>query len=716
MNKKIEKLMTKRNYILTAILLMVSIVSNAQIYNVVDTLDEEDYMLKRDTMKMSRQNPALRDGDKNYGTDYVIDDRYLVSHEQFGNGILENVYVSGGVGFDFLQSRTEGYNSLPLTQFNLAIGKNLSIKHSLRLSLGAATKYLSEQNYFFTRGTVNLDYLYDITTQISGYNAARPLSVSLLTGIGANLIRNENDWKFKFIPDLHAGLQFRIYTGPRCYLNIEPYAGISSDQYDGNSNQNWRKYDVQYGLNMNIQYYLFDQLSSQSKLRLLQGRGNGTMMVDEETVDAWRTPWFIEAAMGPAFSRIRGEGISIGSTSSMMVGRWLSPVLGFRIGANTRSNLCNSVPASLSTTGFNERYYANYKSGRLDFLINPFGFSKDFIWDEQFGANIVLGTEMGMAEHYRDEGEYVKSFGQTFTGGIHLWTKLTDDLQFYIEPRFTHTIFTKRNHTLETKGLYENIPSLNVGLTMLIRSHKFHELDEFDEVQNFMHSYVRGFRFGGTGGLTIIQPEGADYGGRSAWNGNAYLEYRFSHLHSVRAEGMFLTTKRNKLAYDNKLTSCQNNSVIASLDYEVSVTNLLSGILRHRWCELEAFAGPSAEFAISSKGCNETEDTKKVNFGGNFGLKLSKHIWNGISLVATPTVYFMEDELESVNGVHMFGCRFYQTLNVGVQYKLGSIHRNATKVRMAKLRSNSRWAQKQQKKLQKEEQKLIRKNNRLENR
>lgn len=700
---------------MTALLLVVSSISKAQIYNVADTLDEEDYLQKRDTIKMSRQNTALRDGDSNYGTDYVLDDRYLVSHEQFNKGILENVYISGGAGFDFLQSRTEGYNALPLTQFNLSIGKNLSMLHSLRLSAGGAITYLSEQNFFFTRGTVKLDYLYDISTQIYGYNAARPLSVSLLTGVGANLIRNENEWKLKFVPDFHAGLQFRIFTGPRCYLNVEPYAGISADQYDNGSNQNWRKYDVQYGVNMNIQYYLFDQLSSQSKLRLLQGRGTGTLMVDEETVDAWRTPWFIETAMGPAFSSVEGEGISIGTTSSLMMGRWLSPVLGFRAGAVTRSTLCNSIPADLSFSQFKERYYANYKSGRIDFLINPFGFSKDFSWDKQYGVNIVLGTEMGMAEHYKGDGEYTKSFGQTFTGGIHLWTKLTDDLQFYIEPRYTHTIFTKREHNYSDAGFYENIPSLNLGLTMLIRSHKFHELDEFDDVQNFMHSYVRGFRFGATGGFTTFQPETADFGGRSAWNGTAYLEYRFSHLHSVRAEGMYLMTKRNKISgYD--LSSCQNNSVIASLNYEVSVTNLLSGILRHRWCELEAFVGPSAEFIINSKNCTQNPDAKDYNFGGNFGLKLSKHIWNGISLVATPTVYFLGGDIESVNAVKMMGCRFYQTLNLGIQYKLGSVRRNATKVRMAKLRSDAKWAKKQQHKLQHEEEKIIRKNNRLENR
>lgn len=713
----------KLPYILTTVLLMVTVTISAQhtvpdmLYQQPDTLDEDDYLQRRDTVKMSRRNVALERDDRYYGIDYVIDDPYLVTNERFAKGPLENLYVSGGAGFDFLQPRTEGFETMQLSQLGIAVGKQLSPLHSLRLSLGAAMSYLTESQFLFFRGSAKLDYLYDISTRLAGYRAARPLSVSLMAGAGANLVRQNDDWAMRFVPEIHGGLQFRIYTGPRCYLNIEPYASLSTDQLDHESNLNWRHHDVSYGVNLNVQYYLFDQLSSQSRLRLLDARGDNSLMVDRETVDTWRTPWFFEAGSGPVFSRPDGVGTSIGNATSFSVGRWLSPVLGLLLGAATRSAVSLKVPAADAPSGLDELYHSHYNSGRIDFLVNPFGFSRNFSWDDQFGAYLVLGTEIGNASYHDAEGIRRVFLGQTFTAGMHLWTKLTDDLQFFVEPRFTHNTYTNHNASYAgVKKFVDNLPGVNVGLTMLIRSEKFHDLDEFDDVQNFMHSYVRGFRVGGLGGLTVLHPKTADYGAASAWNASAYLEYRFSHLHSVRLMGELLSTKDKYMgSFNTQPYTVSQNGVIASLDYQVSVTNLLSGILMNRWCELEAYVGPSAEYILSTS-CSDGRPyvNKGPLWGANAGLKLSKHIWNGISLVASPTIYFINGNApQSVNTVSLSGNHFYQTFSLGVQYKIGSVRRNATKVRQAKLASDAKWAARQQRVMEKQQKQLDRRNARL---
>ena len=701
-------------------LLAVTAVSQAQLYHNTDTLDEDDYLSRRDTVKMSRRNIALERSDRYYGTDYVIDDRYLVANEPFAKGLLGNTYVSGGVGFDFLQPRSEGYSSLQMTQLNLSLGKHLSPVHSLRLSLGGAISYLTNQSSYFFRGTAKVDYLFDVSSHINGYKAARPLSVSLLAGLGANVVsKNEEAWSMRFVPDLHAGLQFKVYTGPRCYLNIEPYASISTDQLDYQSTASWRKYDVSYGINLNLQYYLEDQLSSQSRLRLLNARSDNSLMVDKQTVSTWRTPWFAEAASGIAFASADGLGLRLGNTTGIAMGRWFSPALGVRLGVTTTSAISRYMPEGASMSGYAEGYYSHYNSGRLDFLINPLGYMKHFSWDNQFGGYLVIGTELGSAKFHNANAERKTYFGQTLTAGVHLWTKLTDDLQLFIEPRFSHHTFSSNSATGEGK-FTKDMPMVNLGLTMLIRSEKFHELDEFDQVQNFMHSYVRGFRVGMTGGLTIFQPRDANYdinnGTKLNWNGTAYLEYRFSHLHSVRGSFLYMNSKRNNMGYaDSGLSLVTTNSAIASVDYEVSLTNLLSGILHNRWCELEAFVGPSAEFTFSIKGAEGYGKPTSPMWGANGGLKLSKHIWNGISVVATPTLYLIHGATpRSMNTVNAWGNHYYQTFSIGLQYKLGSIHRNPAKVRAAKLRADHNWNERQQKAIQKQQRKQERRNARLQ--
>lgn len=700
--------------VLLLLLLFLSTLAQAQIYNELDTLDEDDFMSLRDTVKMSRKNIALDEENSVYAVDYVIDDRYRVSHERFDKNLWYQWYVGGGAGFEFIQPRTEGFDARQLTHYYMTIGKQITPYHSLRMSLGGGFFYHPESDYWFARGGAKVDYLYDVSTHVMGYSSARPFNVSLIGGIGANVVNTPED-KLKFVPDLHFGMQFRILTGTRCFLNIEPYAGISADQLDMQSNHNWRRYDLMYGLNLNFQYYLDDPMSPQSKLRLLQNRGDGSLMVDRRTVDTWRTPWFFEATTGPAFNRIEGTGIVLGNTTTISAGRWLSPVLGLRLSAATRSLLSREVDAAESVSGFDERYHSHYNTGRIDFLLNPFGFSRNFSWDNQFGASIVLGAEIGSASYHDRDGQRPAFFGQSFSAGVHAWTKLTDDLQFFVEPRFTHSTYTRIGELHDNPRQFrDNLPSIDIGLTMMIRSEKFHELDEFDDVQNFMHSYVRGFRIGAAGGMSLLHLRDADYGGGGTpWNVMAYLEYRFSHLHSVRAMGHFVPLKRNALLLGaDDLSSLQHNMLIASLDYQVSLTNLLSGTLRHRWCELEAYAGPSAGFMLSYQGYpGSYYFDNSIKWGFNGGLKLSKHIWNGISIVAMPTLYMLRSiNTPGSNTVNLSGFRFYQSAAIGVQYKIGSVHRNAAKVRMKKLRNDNAWAERQQKKLQKAEQKQARRN------
>lgn len=700
--------------LLLVILTALPFYGNAQTYNPTDTLDEVDYIQLRDTLKMTRLNTALDEGSPYYGIDYVIDDRYRVSHEHFKNSLWDQLYMGGGAGCEFLVPNTEGFPTRQLTTLNFLIGKQFTPFHSLRLSLGGTMSYKEDSDFWFARGTAKLDYLYDLSTHVSGYSSARRLNVSLLAGIGGNVVNTEEE-KLKFVPDLHVGMQFRIFTGPRCFINIEPYASISSDQLDINAPNNWRNYDLAYGINLNFQYYLNDPLSAQSKLALLNRKRDDALMVDRSTVDTWRTPWFFEATSGPAFSRVPGRGTAMGNATSLSVGRWFSPVLGLRLSAATRSMQFRFVPSSESVSGIDELYHSHYDTGRIEFLFNPFGFSRNFSWDNQFGASIIVGTEMGSANMHDMDGKRDAYFGQSVTAGLHLWTKLTDDLQFFVEPRFSHNIYTRVSQREGYhKRLYDNIPSIDLGLTMMIRSEKFHELDEFDDVQNFMHSYVRGFRVGMAGGLTVLHLRDADYGVASAnWNATAYAEFRFSHLHSIRAMAQFMPIKcTNYSNYINNVSDIQHNLLIGSLDYQVSLTNLLSGTLRHRWCELEAYAGPSLGCVMSTSGApaGYFEDNS-IKWGFNGGLKLSKHIWNGISLVAMPTIYMLRGiYTPGANTVSISGFRMYQTLSLGIQYKIGSLHRNATVVRMRKLRSDGRWERKQQEEQRKAEQKLKRKN------
>lgn len=701
---------------------MLSLTGSAQIYNEVDTLDEDDYMARRDTMKMSRKNLALDEGNASYGVDFIIDDRFRVSHEKFKGSIWDHWYLGGGVGFERIHPRSGSTPNKIVTNFNLIAGKQFTPYHGVRFTLGGAFFYNNslEYDYWFARGTGRVDYLYDLSTHILGYSASRRVNVSLFAGLGANVVNTPED-KLKFVPDMRAGMQFRVFTGPRCYLDIEPYAGLSGDQLDINYGPNFRHYDVFYGLNLSFQYYLADPLSPQAKLKLLQNRGDGTTMVDKRTIDSWRTPWFFGATVGPVFGKADSGEVTVGNSTTVSVGRWFSPVLGARLSASTRTLSDISVRANESVSGLHEKYNSHYNSGRIDFLINPFGFSRNFSWDDSFGVNVVVGAELGSASYHDPDGQRPKYFGQSVSAGINLWAKLTDDLRFFIEPRFTHNTYTRVTSVEDHQRQFcDNLPSVDIGITMLIRSEKFHELDEFDDVQNFMHSYVRGFRVGALGGFSLLHMRDVDYGRTGFyWDALAYLEYRFSHLHSVMASANFMTFQHNAFfPTETEVLNVENDLLVGNLNYEVSVTNLLSGILRHRWCELEAFVGPSIAYVVNRKGFPSSYiPDNGVKWGFNGGFKLSKHIWNGISFVVLPELYFFKNlNMPGITTVGINGFKMYQSINLGLQYKIGSVHRNAAKVRQQQLHSDSRWAARQQKTLEKAEMKQKRHNEKMQQR
>ena len=256
----------------------------------------------------------------------------------------------------------------------------------------------------------------------------------------------------------------------------------------------------------------------------------------------------------------------------------------------------------------------------------------------------------------------------------------------------------------------------------MIRSEKFHDLYEMDDTQNYTYRNVRGTRVGIAGGLSLLQKREAYYtGGGPNWNGMVFGEYRFNHLHSVRLHADFLNLSNNHvLGYtvdgrsladnNNGLFKVQNRLLIGALNYEVSLTNLCSGRLRGRKFELEGFIGPAIGYIVDQKatyaGINDYsgknveaqyEKNKDVMIGADAGLKLTTYLGKGFSVFFTPTIYLLntKNELIGANTVGAGKFRLYETLNLGVQYKIGKFRLNPIKSKERRLRRQKEWTNKQ---------------------
>ena len=100
---------------------------------------------------------------------------------------------------------------------------------------------------------------------------------------------------------------------------------------DLSENQNWRKIDVFYGVNLSYIYYIHNNLSPQERLRFVKNRREQQRLLsDSTTLQEWQQPWIFEYSNGINFltGTQLGTGETMGHDFSISVGKWFSPVIG----------------------------------------------------------------------------------------------------------------------------------------------------------------------------------------------------------------------------------------------------------------------------------------------------------------------------------------------------------------------------------------------------
>lgn len=683
----------------------------------LDTLDEEDLQRMRDTTMMTRINRADGKGAVN-ALDYVLRDTYVPYSHTFDKHWYDHIYVGASMGLEKIHPQTDSYSFRTLSQVNLLVGKQLDKKNSVRLSFGGGWGYMKETEKWLRRAQLRLDYLFNLSTHFNGYNPARRIEASLLFGAGTNYTWMTNTDKV-FAPEAHIGVQLKCFTGPLGTINVEPFVGISSDKVDCSGARNWHGYDLFYGLNVNYSCYLVDNLSKEARLQLLQSRLADDRMVDKRTVETWRTPWFFEYSMGPVLSTsdYLSTSKTLGNQTTISVGRWLSPVMGFRVSAITRSNQWLQYKLVEENDNMMQSYNSHYVSGRLEALLNPFGFFRTFKWNAPWGAYLAFGGEFGSMTKYMQNSARLRTYSESYDLGAHFWYAISQDLQAFVEPRYSHNVYSVPYTNVDMRKRYgcDNF-GLDIGLTLLIRSQTYRNPYEMDNTQNFTYRNIRGVRVGIGAGMPVLQNKGAYYDKKGTdWNAMAFVEYRFNHLHSVRGQFEQLTVNRGIPVLGVDVWNVNRRILLGALNYEVSLTNLCSGRMKNGRVELEAFLGVAAGNLFKTKMEIDNESSpinlkeKYWMYGGDFGLKLSVHIWNGISAFLTPTIYALRNKSGekpvglSTMSISNFG--IYQTLNLGVQYKIGKLRRNPVVVRAIHRRKDGEWNAKQLRTIREEQQK-----------
>ena len=632
---------------------------------------EDDDESATDTVQRTKRNIA----EGMNGLDYLMAHRYMANGEEFTPKWYDHVFLQAGLGMMQMMPPNDAYRFNALTMVQGGIGKQFNKLNSARLLFHGAWGYQQAKDRRFTNYGVRLEHLFHFSSYFGGYRPSRLLEVSTILGVGfqhSQLSYKNVMWEKEQLSDIaalekagdfeeaavlrenmpkdrsassfegHFGLQLRFFTGPQGYIHVEPYIGLASDDMDLSTNQNWRKMDVFYGLNVNYTYYLQNNLSRAERLRYSR-KLQSHQLIDSLHPSTWIQPWFLEFSNGPSWMNANvGISESMGCNTTLSIGKWLSPVIGLRLSAVMQQ-------ATWSRQGnlFNHCYYGG---GRIEGLFNPLGFLKDFRWNKPFGFHLAGGIEYGQVKRY--ETKALSTRYEAYHAALNLWWQPADGLRLFVEPHAAFYFYKiPYSNVSWNKQHRDKSIAVQVGISVATRS-KVYQKRYFGEEKEEDRRLP--LTVGVAGGLHLLSPTQHDDGDATVGlSAMGFVEYTLTPLHGVRASFDYIPLMR----HDAKHEESHYKIGLASLSYALNVGNLFWGHPPRRF-DFSLYMGPTVSVMPSR------------DFGVHAGGKVSARIVPHVSAFLEPTVYLIRSKkLSQLHLLHFRNFHLLETIHVGAQYE-----------------------------------------------
>ena len=475
------------------------------------------------------------------------------------------------------------------------------------------------ENYLFS-----LDYQLNLSNMMAGYDPLRRWNVYLYAG--PTLLMG------------NGGTDFAANVGGMLSYNVSRRAALFINHTVYRMPQNRYPYHTVYSKegtftnNFNIgMMYNFD----------------GTEQIFDA---ATQSKFFFEYTFGSSYTGRTSLGFrnTRGFDATASLGWWFSSAFAARSGFH----VTNADWASSSYAGHSTKLLVGTRGATFDLLINPFGFTNNFNWDQRFGVNLIGGYELGHAK--RTDPVFVNSYEGNYTGfraGAQLWARLSNGLRFTVEPMFSSIKQKGEN------GINYDAYALKAGVSLLLKSkaeRNYGEVAE-DSVRNTpLKGYFAGAGLGWSNTLWDWRFTGHQHD--LLKNATFFGGYRFNTLHGVRLQGEW---KREKVAapgYSDPVDLKYDNYLL-SLDYQLNLYNLMAGYDPARRWNVYLSAGPT--LLMGNGG---------TDFAANVGAMLTYNLSRHTSLFYSYSVYRMPKNRYPHSMVYSKDGTYTNNLNVGVMY------------------------------------------------
>ncbi|WP_044654377.1 MULTISPECIES: membrane protein [Bacteroides] len=349
-------------------------------------------------------------GELNLGLTYHTIDRAARPKNGFSNNhISDNLFMTSGVGLQMFLNKKNFENLSSLgPQASVSLGKWLTAYSGLRLvgTGGFFTNYLvpgdiKEGRLRHISVSGGLDYLWNITSTMDGYNPDRIFD--FIASVGVNLAYTNNS-DHKFQPGINAGIQGLWHVNDFLGLYIEPQVRMYGDKFI-EGNLGFMQKDVLVGVNAGFHYRFVPYSKAANR----------------SVFDKDDKRYFISGALGMGSLLVGNKDLvkNAGVEAKGSFGKWYTPLSAWRINGTIlyKSKAQNKLPLHYAGLG-------------MDYMMSLATLTKGYSSDHVIDVVPFMGVTAGLS---RRNGEFQVVPG--LDAGVQFKLRVASSVYLYAEPK-----------------------------------------------------------------------------------------------------------------------------------------------------------------------------------------------------------------------------------------------------------------------------------------
>lgn len=420
-------------------------------------------------------------------TKYIVQDRYLVKGEDFSKWFFDRMEIGPLSGYNrFLHQPDHQVDAgIPIGVY---VKYNLSHLSAFRLGYAYTAYNVEDFGEKIKHHTVDVDFMYNLSSYLYGHNVKRMMNVSAV--VGGGYIRASLNGKKMDVWKGQLGLNFDFKLSPSTHLFVEPYVEAMKNRANlAVSSRTYRDvvYGVKagFGVQFNSRNDSLKNINHDDKI-FIEG-GQGITLLSSDDI---------------------GRGESMGVNYRVSLGKWLDPYIGLRLSGIARDFFWDKYTTESTATGsvvvpaYDKKMRILMCGAQMEVMINVLNFFNGYRVHRhpKFTWQLSIGGEFGYLAKRRFNKDIKKSMIGPYSGIVAGTQFLFTPDKFsaiFIEPHAlwaNYSVPNKKVQYFDKKDYNANIYELNVGMRMVFPERGKNEKDQ----PAFVPHYSVGLLIGGT--------------------------------------------------------------------------------------------------------------------------------------------------------------------------------------------------------------------------